>query len=94
MRGSRRPPSLVERRFQLLGRRRRAEGQEAPNRYRQNRVPAHMLGRIPDAQAGGAGDFAAIRLNDAEDHADQGRFARTVEADQGDDLAGTDLKIH
>jgi len=54
----------------------------------------HVLGRIADAQTRGTNHLAEVRLDDAEQNADQGRFARTVGSDQGHDFTRTDGEVY
>ena len=54
----------------------------------------HVLRCVADAQARGAHHLAAARPDDAEQHADQGRFTRAIESNQGHDLPGVDREIH
>ena len=85
---------LVEHPLERPARGRRAKRHEAFHRHRQNRIALHVLRHVADAQAWAPQHLAAIGFHDAQDHADQRRFAGAVEPDQGDDFPDADGDIH
>ena len=82
-----------ERCLPLGGRMAVRQVEEAVDVDRQGRIDGEALRHVGEAQAGRARDPAGIGLDDAEHQLDQGRLARTVRADQADDLAAVQGEI-
>ena len=75
----------------ILGR--LAEGQEAFDRQRHGVVDVEALRHIADAGIGAADQHPVMGTLEPEKQADKGRLARTIRADQGDDLLGTNVDV-
>ena len=53
----------------------------------------HLLGEAGDMQIGRAGELAGIRRGFANEHAQQGAFARAIGAQQAEAIAAFDVQL-